>query len=77
MILGHGPTLHINRGHTMLRPIAMNAAADSLDEAERALILQLVKRCNWRICESNGAVALLDFKPTTIESRIKKLVPSR
>jgi hypothetical protein len=30
-------------------------------------------QCNWRIRESNGAVALLNIKPTTLESRIKKL----
>jgi hypothetical protein len=73
MVLGRGPRLHITLGHTMLRPIAMNATAGSLDETERALILQLVKRCDWRIRESNGAVALLDIKPTTLDSPIKKL----
>jgi formate hydrogenlyase transcriptional activator len=73
MILARGPTLHIKLGHTMLRPIAVNATAGSLDEAERAIILQAVEQCKWRIRGSNGAAALLDIKPTTLESRIKKL----
>jgi formate hydrogenlyase transcriptional activator len=79
MILCHGPRLCIKLGHTTLRPIALKATAGSLDEAERAIILQAVEQCNWRIRGSNGAAALLDIKPTTLESRIKKLglSPSR
>jgi formate hydrogenlyase transcriptional activator len=73
MILSHGPKLSIKLGHTTLRPVAVTATAGSLDEAERAIILQAVEQCNWRIRGSNGAAALLDVKPTTLESRIKKL----
>jgi formate hydrogenlyase transcriptional activator len=73
MILSHSPRLCIKLGHTTLRPIALKATAGSLDEAERAIILQAVEQCNWRIRGSNGAAALLDIKPTTLESRIKKL----
>jgi formate hydrogenlyase transcriptional activator len=73
MILEHGRTLHIKLGHTTLPPIAAKATAGSLDEAERAIILQAVEQCNWRIRGSNGAAALLDIKPTTLESKIKKL----
>jgi formate hydrogenlyase transcriptional activator len=73
MILAHGTKLHIKLGHTTLRPISVKAMAGSLDEAERAIILQAVEQCNWRIRGSNGAAALLDVKPTTLESRIKRL----
>jgi formate hydrogenlyase transcriptional activator len=73
MILSHGPTLQIKLCHTAPRPSAVKLSAGSLDEAERAIILQAVKQCNWRIRGSNGAAALLDIKPTTLESRIKKL----
>jgi transcriptional regulator with GAF, ATPase, and Fis domain len=73
MILSHGPRLCIKLGNPTLRPVAVKAAAGSLDEAERAIILQAVEQCNWRIRGSNGAAALLDIKPTTLESRIKKL----
>lgn len=79
MILSHGPKLCIKLSHTTLRPIQVEAMAGSLDEAERVIILQAVERCNWRIRGTNGAAALLDIKPTTLESRIKKLglVPKR
>jgi formate hydrogenlyase transcriptional activator len=73
MILSHGPKLHIKLGHTTLRPSVVKATAGALDEAERAIILQAVEQCNWRIRGPNGAAALLDIKPTTLESRIKKL----
>jgi formate hydrogenlyase transcriptional activator len=74
MILAHGPTLHIKLSyHTTLRPGAVKLTAGSLDEAERAIILQAVEQCNWRIRGLNGAATLLGIKPTTLESRIKKL----
>jgi formate hydrogenlyase transcriptional activator len=73
MILEHGRTLNIKLGHATLRPSTVKATAGSLDEAERAIILQAVEQCNWRIRGTNGAAALLDIKPTTLESRIKKL----
>jgi formate hydrogenlyase transcriptional activator len=73
MILSHGPRLVVKLAHASLRPVALALTAGSLDEAERAIILQAVEQCNWRIRGSNGAAALLDIKPTTLESRIKKL----
>jgi formate hydrogenlyase transcriptional activator len=73
MILNHSPRLCIKLGHTTLRPVALTATAGSLDEAERSIILQALEQCNWRIRGSNGAAVLLDIKPTTLESRIKKL----
>jgi formate hydrogenlyase transcriptional activator len=73
MILSQGPKLYIKLGRTALRPVAVNAMAGSLDEAEVTIIRQAVERCNWRIRGANGAAALLNMKPTTLESRIKKL----
>jgi formate hydrogenlyase transcriptional activator len=73
MILSHGPTLNIKLGHSPQHSTAVKLTAGSLDEAERAIILQAIEQCNWRIRGANGAAALLDIKPTTLESRIKKL----
>jgi formate hydrogenlyase transcriptional activator len=73
MILSRSRTLCIKLSHTALRPLAVTAMAGSLDEAERAIILQALERCNWRIRGPAGASALLDVKPTTLESRIKRL----
>jgi formate hydrogenlyase transcriptional activator len=73
MILSQGPKLYIKLGRTALRPVTINAMAGSLDEAEVTIIRQAVEQCNWRIRGTNGAAALLNMKPTTLESRIKKL----
>jgi formate hydrogenlyase transcriptional activator len=73
MILNRGPKLCIKLSQAKLRQVAVKVTAGSLGEAERAIILQAVSQCNWRIRGSHGAAALLDIKPTTLESRIKKL----
>jgi formate hydrogenlyase transcriptional activator len=73
MILSHGPKLFIKLSHTALRAVAVKATAGSLDEAEVTIIRQAIEQCNWRIRGANGAAALLNMKPTTLESRIKKL----
>jgi formate hydrogenlyase transcriptional activator len=73
MILSHGPTLHIKLSHATQRASIIRLTAGSLEEAERAIILLALEQCKWRIRGSNGAAALLDVKPTTLESRIKKI----
>ncbi|WP_375293171.1 sigma 54-interacting transcriptional regulator [Bradyrhizobium sp. sGM-13] len=73
MILARGPTLHIKLGHTTLRPQAAGSTTGTLEAAERTHILQVLEQCGWRIRGSNGAAELLDVKPTTLESRMKKL----
>ena len=72
MILSRGPTLQIKLGHPTLRPQAATTAA-TLEEAEREHIVRALERCGWRIRGSNAAAELLGMKPTTLESRIKKL----
>ena len=73
MILSQGPKLYVKLSNAALRPVAVKATAGSLDEAELTIIRQAVEQCNWRIRGTNGAAALLNMKPTTLESRIKKL----
>ena len=72
MILSRGPTLQIKLIHPALRPQTANTAA-TLEEAERDHILRVLERCGWRIRGSNAAAEQLGVKPTTLESRIKKL----
>ncbi|TYL93972.1 AAA domain-containing protein [Bradyrhizobium rifense] len=73
MILSRGPKLYVKLSSAALRPVAVRVTAGSLDEAELTIIRQAVEQCNWRIRGTNGAAALLNMKPTTLESRIKKL----
>jgi formate hydrogenlyase transcriptional activator len=73
MILTRGPTLHIKLGHPSLRPQIANLTTGTLDEVEREHILRVLNRCDWRIRGANAAAEQLGVKPTTLESRIKKL----
>ena len=72
MILARGPTLHIALGRSPLRALP-NAPTGTLEEAERAHIVQALERVGWRIRGPGGAAEVLSMKPTTLESRMKKL----
>ena len=48
-------------------------AAPTLAATERTQILAALEQTGWRIRGPAGAAALLGLKPTTLESRIKKL----
>ena len=49
----------------------------TLEEAEKAHILKVLESTNWRISGPKGAAKILDMKPTTLESRMKKLAINR
>jgi transcriptional regulator with GAF, ATPase, and Fis domain len=53
-------------------PLAPGASA-SLAETERREIEGTLARCGWRIRGAGGAAERLGLKPTTLESRMKKL----
>jgi PAS domain S-box-containing protein len=70
MITSTGPTL------TVAPPaIADSAVVKSMamEDAEREHILRALELTNGRIRGTNGAAALLQLKPTTLESRMAKL----
>lgn len=45
----------------------------SLASVEKLHILNVLKKCNWKIRGTNGAAISLGLKPTTLESRMAKL----
>ena len=49
----------------------------TLDEVQKNHIIEALKLTNWRISGEKGAAKLLGIKPTTLESRMKKLNISR
>lgn len=49
----------------------------TLDEIERSHILAVLARTGWRIQGLSGAARLLNLKPSTLRSRMKKLSISR
>ncbi|NEX22467.1 AAA domain-containing protein [Thiorhodococcus mannitoliphagus] len=72
MILTRGPTLHLSLG----RPPALapaTASVGTLEDHERTHILRVLEQTGWRIRGTGGAAARLGLKPTTLESRMKRL----
>ncbi len=45
----------------------------TLKELESQHILKVLKHCNGKIRGEDGAANILDIKPTTLESRLKRL----
>jgi transcriptional regulator with GAF, ATPase, and Fis domain len=52
-------------------------AGSTMEEMERQHILQTMNRSGWRIRGKSGAAEILGLKPSTLESRMKKLKISR
>ena len=52
---------------------ATQSEFDSLAEFERKYILSVLQKTSWRVSGEKGAAKILDMKPTTLESRMKKL----
>ncbi len=45
----------------------------TLEEVNRQHIIDILKMANWRVSGDEGAAKILGLKPTTLESRMKKL----
>jgi len=64
---------HILQIQAPARAAASVEGADSLSDVEKQHILNVLKRTEWRIRGKNGASEILGLKPSTLESRMKKL----
>ncbi len=77
VITSPGPVLRLadrlERGATDLGEEALKV----LSEMERDYILKVLERTTWKIEGENGAAAILGLNPSTLRSRIKKLVIKR
>jgi PAS domain S-box-containing protein len=58
---------------SILKESARESSIIKLSDVERAHIIMVLDRCNWRIHGENGAAVLLDINPSTLRSRMKKL----
>jgi PAS domain S-box-containing protein len=67
LIMASGPTLHVDLPQAVTRDAVPRTALD------RTQILQVLQETAWRIRGPHGAAARLGVKPTTLESRIRKL----
>ncbi|MFA8434599.1 MAG: sigma 54-interacting transcriptional regulator [Marinifilaceae bacterium] len=73
VILSPGNTLQLD---DWLPPQSLDKIAEGigkLDDAIRQHICKTLDHCNWKVSGKNGAAQLLGMKPTTLESKIKKL----
>ncbi|WP_299246739.1 sigma 54-interacting transcriptional regulator [uncultured Aquimarina sp.] len=57
--------------------ITMSFIEKSKDDIERALLLSVLEKTNWRVSGPKGAANLLGLKNTTLDYRMKKLGISR
>ncbi len=58
-------------------PARTETAPQTMEESERALLLQTLEATNWKVSGPHGAAARLGLKPSTLESRLKRLGISR
>ncbi len=79
VILSRGPTLELDG----LLPMAETTSArglsraPTLEELERAHILDVLEQTGWRVSGPKGAAVLLGLKATTLEARMRKLGVTR
>ncbi|MGD8460023.1 MAG: sigma 54-interacting transcriptional regulator [Desulfobacterales bacterium] len=77
VILSEGQILSVPIGDSSSKSMNADAIGPShmqtLKELESQHILQVLRHCNGKVRGKDGAAAILDIKPTTLESRMKKL----
>lgn len=72
MILSTGPVLVLDPPRR-LRTGSSVDGFQTLNEVQRNHILDVLEETGWRIRGEMGAAEILDIRPTTLESRMKKL----
>lgn len=70
MILSNGPSLVVDVPDISA---AISAPSLSFAEMERKHIIAILDRTRWRVRGKNGAAEILGLKPTTLDSKMKKL----
>jgi formate hydrogenlyase transcriptional activator len=73
VIVTDGPQLAVPDWPPRRRGTAAAAPVATLEEAERAHIVDVLESVGWRVSGDGGAAQLLGLPATTLESRMKKL----
>jgi transcriptional regulator with GAF, ATPase, and Fis domain len=77
VIVTPGATLQLGEWVTgqynPIRPHGLESGSRTLEELEREHIVQALERSGWKVSGPGGAAEALSLKPTTLESRMKKL----
>lgn len=77
VILSTGPELRISLDELKTAAEAAPHSANTLEDAERAHILRVLKETKWVVGGPLGAAARLGLNRTTLQFRMKKLVITR
>lgn len=77
VILSPGSDLVLGEWFTGLPSVCEQAVGPTLDEVQRVHICKVLESTGWRVSGERGAARILGLKPTTLESRMKKLGISR
>jgi len=75
VILSRGSQLALGDWFRDATPAACQTV--TLEEAERAHILKILEQTDWRVSGKAGAAERLGLRPTTLESRMKRLAINR
>ncbi len=71
------PSLPPSTPHPLHNSSGPHSSFQTLEERERAHILEVLESVNWRVSGETGAAQLLGLNRTTLEARMKKLGISR
>ncbi|HQU71659.1 MAG TPA: sigma 54-interacting transcriptional regulator [Calditrichia bacterium] len=77
MILSKGDTLKLGEWLMRESPDPDTQVSQTLAAVEKMHILTVLEQCGWRVSGKMGAAEILGLKPTTLESRMKRLGISR
>ena len=73
VILSSGPELELGRWFAPVVRTPATRDSQRLDQREREHIVAVLERTGWQVSGDRGAAEILGLKPTTLESRMKKL----
>lgn len=73
VIITHGNRLQIDTSILKKKEKERGSHFKTLEEVQKAHIIQALKRTNWRVSGPMGAAKLLNINPKTLNSRMKKL----
>ena len=73
VIISSGSQLVLGDWLPKKQAVLQSSKAMPLNEVERDHIVEILESTKWRIRGKNGAAEKLGLKPTTLESKMKKL----
>jgi transcriptional regulator with GAF, ATPase, and Fis domain len=76
VLLAKGPmidSLQMPKDPQKATTTSMDNGVKTMEENERDHVLEVLKKCNWKLAGPGGAAAMLDINESTLRSRMQKL----